>query len=76
MLWQVLETTAGGTAGSLLAAMDACATPAGRRKLREWLCKPLGRPHDIAARQDAVQDLMTIAADAAIATRKAFARMC
>ena len=43
--------------------MDACATPAGRRKLRDWLCRPLARVKDITARQDAVHDLMTVAGE-------------
>ena len=72
MLLQVLETTSGSTAGSLLSTLDACATPAGRRKLKDWLCRPLGRVSDIRARQDAVHALMTDAADAASNARKLF----
>lgn len=68
----MLENTEGGAAGSLLSALDMCATPMGRRRLRAWLCRPLARIPDIAARQDAVAELMSgPAADAANAARSA-----
>ena len=73
VMMQVLETTSGGSSGTLLGTMDACATPAGRRKLRDWLCRPLARVKDITARQDAVHDLMTVAGETAGRARKAFA---
>ena len=71
---QVLEAAGGGTTGSLFSALDGCATPAGRRKLKDWLCRPLGRVADVIARQDAVEALMTHASEAATAARTAFAR--
>ena len=51
----MLENSEGGLGGSLLAAVDNCATPAGRRRLRQWLCRPLFRVAEIEARQDAVE---------------------
>lgn len=70
---EVLETAGGGSEGTLLSILDACCTPAGRRKLKGWLCRPLGRLRDIALRQDAVHALMTGARDVASSARKAFA---
>jgi DNA mismatch repair protein MSH6 len=70
---QVLENSTGGTQGTLLAAVDNCATPAGRRLLRQWLVRPLGRVAVIEARQDAVAALMGPAAEAAARARKQFA---
>jgi hypothetical protein len=52
---EVLENALGGTAGSLLALLDHCATPFGRRRLRRWLTRPLLRAADITRRQDAVE---------------------
>ena len=69
---QVLENSTGGTAGTLLAAVDNCATPAGRRLLRQWLVRPLARVSAIVARQDAVAALMGPAQDAAGRARKQF----
>ena len=72
---EVLANSAGGGAGSLLASVDHCVTPAGRRRLRSWLCRPLGRPSDIARRQDAVEALLGTGpgAAAADAARRALA---
>lgn len=36
--------------GTLLGVLDACVTPFGKRRLRQWLCAPLLRPVDIDAR--------------------------
>jgi len=47
----VLENSEGGTGGTLLAALNNCVTPVGRRRLRQWLCRPLFRIPDIEARQ-------------------------
>ena len=69
--WQVLENTEGGTEGSLMSALDMCATVMGKRRLRAWLCRPMARIADIAERQDAVADLMGPAAQAAQAARDA-----
>ena len=44
--------------GSLWAFVNRCKTPFGRRLLREWLCRPLFRPRDIAARRSAVELLL------------------
>jgi DNA mismatch repair protein MSH6 len=70
---EILENGDGGVAGTLLAALDHCATPFGRRRLRQWLCRPLCRAAEIGARQDAVQDLMGPAEEAAGAARRALA---
>lgn len=51
---EVLETQGGGRAGSLLAAVDRCATGAGSRMLAEDLAAPLARRAPIEARQAAV----------------------
>ena len=40
--WQVLENTEGGTEGSLMSALDMCATVMGKRRLRAWLCRAHG----------------------------------
>ena len=50
---EILENTEGGIVGTLMAALDHCTTPFGRRRLRQWLCRPLCRIADIVARQDA-----------------------
>ena len=68
---QVLENTEGGTEGSLMSALDMCATVMGKRRLRAWLCRPMARIADIAERQDAVEDLMGPAAQAAQAAQDA-----
>jgi DNA mismatch repair protein MutS len=49
---------AGQRAGSLIAALDRTATPAGGRLLAEWLAAPLRDGAKIAARQDAVEYLL------------------
>ena len=68
---EIMENSEGGVVGTLLAALDHCTTPFGRRRLRQWLCRPLCRVEDITARQDAVADLMGVAEEAAGAARKA-----
>jgi len=69
---EVLENTEGKLNGTLLAAVDNCVTPAGRRRLRQWLCRPLFSIKDITARQDAIADLMGPAADGAVTARRNF----
>ena len=69
---EVLENTEGKLTGTLLAAVDNCVTPAGRRRLRQWLCRPLFSIKDITARQDAIADLMGPAADGAVTARRNF----
>ena len=51
--------------GTLISALDNCATPCGRRQLRQWLLRPLCRIAAIEERQDAIADLMDVAMDAA-----------
>ncbi len=68
---EIMENSEGGVIGTLLAALDHCTTPFGRRRLRQWLCRPLCRVSDIVLRQDAVQDLMGPAEEAAGTARKA-----
>ncbi|GIL69309.1 hypothetical protein Vretimale_13435 [Volvox reticuliferus] len=70
---EILENSEGGSAGTLLSVLDNCATPFGRRRLRQWLCRPLGRITDIEARQDAVAELMGSLAEAAGQARKLLA---
>jgi DNA mismatch repair ATPase MutS len=70
---QVLENTAGGRNGTLLAALDHCKTSAGKRCLQAWICRPLLRIDAITARQDAVQSLMIPELEDAVgAAQKAF----
>ena len=61
---EVLEDSGGGAAGSLLNALDRCATGPGRRLLRQWLCRPLRSATAVAARQRAVAELRGVALDA------------
>jgi DNA mismatch repair protein MSH6 len=68
---EIMENSEGGVIGTLLAALDHCTTPFGRRRLRQWLCRPLCRVSDIVLRQDAVEDLMGPAEEAAGTARKA-----
>ena len=69
---EVLENSEGGSQGTLLAALDSCATAPGRRRLRAWLCRPLRCPCAVAQRQLAVAELKSAAlADALAAFRKA-----
>jgi DNA mismatch repair protein MSH6 len=68
---EVLENSEGGSIGSLLAAVDRCASGAGRRRLRSWLCHPLHDAAAVAQRQAAVADLKDVAAEAVGAARKA-----
>ena len=48
----------GARRGSLIHAVDETLTPAGGRLLRRWLLAPLLAPAAIAARQDAVEELL------------------
>ena len=55
---EILENSAdGGTAGTLLSALDTCVTPAGRRRLRGWLVRPLRQVAAIIERQHAIAHL-------------------
>ncbi|XP_037070019.1 DNA mismatch repair protein Msh6-like isoform X2 [Pollicipes pollicipes] len=55
----VSNSVDGGTEGTLLGTLDTCVTAFGKRVLRAWLCSPLRSPAAIAARLDAVEDLMS-----------------
>ncbi len=48
----------GGKKATLLAVLDRTLTPAGGRLLRDWLRRPLRDPAQIAARHDAVAELL------------------
>lgn len=54
----VLRLQDGGSAGTLLAVLDRTATAMGRRLLRFWLLHPLQEPEAIAARLEAVEELV------------------
>lgn len=52
----ILENDDGGSdRGTLLSVLDHCATPYGRRRLRQWVCHPLRRADDILQRQSMVR---------------------
>lgn len=54
---EIVESTDGKRAGSLLAAVDRSATAMGKRLLRSWLLRPLADASAIGARLDAVECL-------------------
>jgi DNA mismatch repair protein MutS len=54
---EVVESTEGRRAGSLLASVDRCVTAMGKRLLRLWLLRPLADSSAIGARLDAVEHL-------------------
>lgn len=60
---QVVDSDASG--GSVFAQLDHCVTPGGKRLLRAWLARPLQSVAAIAARQDAVAELMDALLDTA-----------
>ena len=70
---EILENAEGGVMGTLLGALDHCVTPFGKRRLREWLCKPLFVVDEIQARQGAVKDLMDGAEESAGEARRILA---
>lgn len=55
---EILTNSDGNAAGTLLAHLDHCSTPFGRRLLKEWVSKPLGNVTKINDRLNAVEDLM------------------
>lgn len=55
---EVLRNASGGTQGTLLATMDFCCTPFGKRLFQQWLCAPPCRVQLIEERQRAVADLL------------------
>jgi len=48
------------TEGTLLARLDLCLTPMGKRTLRHWVVAPLLQPSSIRARQVAIKELMEL----------------
>ncbi|CAI5462479.1 unnamed protein product [Closterium sp. Yama58-4] len=51
------NTHNGSTQGTLLGFLDTCATSAGKRLLRRWICHPLRSIREIERRLDAVDEL-------------------
>lgn len=54
---ELTQTLSGEKEGSLLGSIDFCKTSMGRRKLRDWLLRPLAKKSEIECRQDAVASL-------------------
>ena len=54
---ELTQTLSGEKEGSLLGSIDFCKTSMGRRKLRDWLLRPLAKKPEIECRQDAVASL-------------------
>ena len=54
---QILECES-NPSGSVLAHLDYCVTPGGKRMLRGWLAAPMRCTADIRSRQDAVAELL------------------
>ncbi|KAL8582855.1 hypothetical protein ACOMHN_042688 [Nucella lapillus] len=54
------NASTGDTEGTLLQQLDTCATPFGKRLLRQWVCAPLCQPASIDDRLDAVESLMDL----------------
>ncbi|XP_062256703.1 DNA mismatch repair protein Msh6 isoform X2 [Platichthys flesus] len=61
---EIFQNGSGGTEGTLLERLDTCATPFGKRLLKQWLCAPLCNPKSVKDRLDAVEDLMGAQAQA------------
>ena len=55
---EIVRTLAGETEPTLLSTLDACATSAGTRLLREWLTEPPRDASIAASRHDAIADLL------------------
>jgi DNA mismatch repair protein MutS len=55
---ELVERLGGGGAGTLFSVLDRTVTPMGRRLLRFWLLHPLLEPEAVAARQEAVGELV------------------
>ena len=56
---EITTTLAGDPAPTLLSTLDSCATPAGSRLLRQWLCQPLRDATQAGARHGAIAELRT-----------------
>ena len=61
---EIFEDSGGGVAGSLLHALDRCASAGGRRLLRRWVARPLRSAAAVKARQEAVAELRGAGLDA------------
>ena len=55
---EITSTLAGEPAPTLLSLLDGCGTPAGSRRLRDWLTRPLADATRASARHDAVEALL------------------
>ena len=55
---EITSTLGGDPAPTLLSLLDACATAAGSRRLRQWLTQPLADPSRAAARHEATAVLV------------------
>jgi DNA mismatch repair protein MutS len=55
---EITATLGGEPAPTLLSLLDACATPAGSRRLRQWLTQPLADATRASARHDATEVLI------------------
>jgi DNA mismatch repair protein MSH6 len=54
----VLQAEGGSSNGTVLAHLNYCGTPFGKRLLRQWISRPLLAVSDIRHRQDAVAELI------------------
>jgi len=55
---EVLQNQDGGAEGTMLKHLDQCVTAFGKRLMRQWVARPLGRVAAINERLDAVEELM------------------
>ena len=55
---EILRNSDGGVAGTLLHHVDQCVSSFGKRKMREWVTRPLSSVPHIVARQEAVDYLL------------------
>ena len=72
---EIFHDSNGRTINSLLASLDHCATPFGKRLLKKWLSQPLMSIAAIEERQDAIQDLLTTAAVVVGSARRSLASL-
>jgi DNA mismatch repair protein MutS len=71
---ELFDASDGGPRASLFGVLDETVTPMGARLLRQWLLRPLVDPEAIAARQDAVGELVGVPSARAV-VRAALARI-
>jgi DNA mismatch repair protein MutS len=55
---EITGTLSGEQGPTLLSLLDTCVTPAGSRRLRDWLSRPVADPLRAAARHDAIEALL------------------